>query len=130
MKTFAVWGVAALLGAAIGAHGTACAGDNPTGGQERIRGVLVGSAVPSAELSTQHARGIKNISIDTNYTADTGSALTAGSLKNNAVIGTSDTGMITTTGSINNNTGITTVFQNTGNNSLFQQTTSINISLH
>lgn len=130
MKTFAVWGVAALLGAAIGVHGTARAGENATGGQASIRGVLAGSAVPSAELGTQHARGIKNISIDTNYTADTGSALSAGSLKNNAVIGTSDTGMITTTGSINNNTGITTVFQNTGNNSLFQQTTSINISLH
>jgi hypothetical protein len=42
----------------------------------------------------------------------------------------SATGTITTTGSVNNNMGITTVFQNSGNNSLFQQSTAINITVH
>jgi hypothetical protein len=88
-----------------------------------ILGALAGTAVPAAELSRQHARGI-----DTNYTFD--GALSNGALRGNAVIGPSDTGSISTTGSINNNTGITTVFQNSGNNSLFQQTTAINITVH
>jgi hypothetical protein len=94
----------------------------------RILGALAGAAVPAAELSQQHAQGINNINVDTNYTFD--GALSNGALRGNAVIGPSDTGSITTTGSINNNTGITTVFQNSGNNSLFQQTTSINITMH
>ena len=89
---------------------------------------LADSAIPAAELGRQSARGIKNISVDTTFTFD--GALSNGSLKGNAVIGTSDTGFITTTNSINNNTGITTVFQNSGNNSLFQQSTSINITVH
>jgi hypothetical protein len=89
----------------------------------RILGALAGAAVPAVELSRQHARGI-----DTNYTFD--GALSTGALSSNAVVGPSNTGTITTTGSINNNTGITTVFQNSGNNSLFQQTTSINITVH
>ncbi|HEX4617882.1 MAG TPA: hypothetical protein VH230_18445 [Stellaceae bacterium] len=93
-----------------------------------IIGALAGAAVPVAELSRQHARGINNINVDTNYTFD--GALSNGALRGNAVIGPSDTGGITTTGSINNNTGITTVFQNSGNNSLFQQTTAINITVH
>ncbi len=89
---------------------------------------LAGSAIPAAELSRQSARGIKNISVDTNFTFD--GALSNGALKGNTVIGTSDTGLISTTNSINNNTGITTVFQNSGNNSLFQQSTSIVINVH
>jgi hypothetical protein len=48
----------------------------------------------------------------------------------NSVSGISATGMITTTNSVNNNMGITTVFQNSGNNSLFQQSMAINITLH
>jgi len=93
-----------------------------------ILGTLSGTALPAAELGRQQARGIDNINVDTNYTFD--GALSNGALRGNAVIGPSDTGSITTTGSINNNTGITTVFQNSGNNSLFQQTTSINITVH
>jgi hypothetical protein len=132
MKTSAIWTGAVLLAAAVGIHGSCRAGENVASRTGSILGALTGAVVPNAELSAQHARGVQNINIDTNtsYTADTGSALSAGSLKNNSVIGTSDTGMITTTGSVNNNTGITTVFQNTGNNSLFQQTTSIYITLH
>ena len=39
-------------------------------------------------------------------------------------------GTITNNNSINGNTGITTVFQNTGNNSLFQSQTIINIAIN
>lgn len=87
-----------------------------------ILGTLADTALPAAELGRQQARGSDN------YTFD--GALSNGAVRGNAVIGPSETGSITTTGSINNNTGITTVFQNSGNNSLFQQTTSINITVH
>ena len=133
MKTSAIWAGAVLLAAAVGIHGSCRAGETAAAaGPGSVLGALASAPVSIEELSGQHARGNKTITIDTNanYTADTGAAFSAGSLKNNAVIGTSDTGMITTTGSVNNNTGITAVFQNTGNNSLFQQTTNIYITLH
>jgi hypothetical protein len=128
MKTFAIWAVAAVLAGAFG-KGPSLAGElgmkpNASG----ILGALAGTAVPATELSRQHARGIGTINLDTNYTFD--GALSNGALRGNAVIGPSNTGSISTTGSINNNTGITTVFQNSGNNSLFQQTTAINITVH
>jgi hypothetical protein len=129
MKTFAIWAVAAVLAGAFGVQGPCLAGElGMTPQASRILGALAGAAVPAVELSRQHARGINNINVDTNYTFD--GALSNGALRGNAVIGPSDTGSITTTGSINNNTGITTVFQNSGNNSLFQQTTAINITMH
>jgi hypothetical protein len=130
MKRSAIWAGAALLAVALGSQESCLAGENSAAVARGALAALVGAAVPAAELSGQRARGIKNVNVDTNYTIDSGSALSAGSLKGNTVIGNSDTGMITTTGSINNNTGITTVFQNSGNNSLFQQTTAINIMLH
>jgi hypothetical protein len=124
MKTLAIWAVAAVLAGAFGVQGPCLAGEfGMTPQASRILGALAGAAVPAVELSRQHARGI-----DTNYTFD--GALSTGALSSNAVVGPSNTGTITTTGSINNNTGITTVFQNSGNNSLFQQTTSINITVH
>jgi hypothetical protein len=130
MKTSAALTIAALLAAAICAQGSCLASENnATGGTGKILGALAGSAVSTAELNQQHARGIKNINVNTNYTVESGS-LNSGALRGNAVIGTSDTGTITTTGSINNNTGFTTVFQNSGNNSLFQQSTSIYITVH
>ena len=130
MKRSASLTVAALLAAAVDIHGSCPAGENgTTKGQGGILGALSGSAVPAGELRGQHARGIKNINIDTNYTVESGS-LNSGALRGNSVIGTSDTGTITTSGSINNNSGFTTVFQNSGNNSLFQQSTSIYITVH
>jgi hypothetical protein len=130
MKTSATLAVAAVLAAAVAIHGSCLAGEtNAAGGNGGILGGLAGSAVPLAELTQQHARGIKNISLDTNYTVESGS-LNSGALRGNSVTGTSDTGTITTTGSINNNSGFTTVFQNSGNNSLFQQSTSIYITVH
>jgi hypothetical protein len=129
MKTSAIWAVAAVLAGAFGVQGPCLAGElGMTPNASGILGALAGAAVPVAELSRQHARGINNINVDTNYSFD--GALSNGALRGNAVIGPSDTGGITTTGSINNNTGITTVFQNSGNNSLFQQTTAINITVH
>jgi hypothetical protein len=130
MKRAAIWVGAGLLAASVGIHGSCRAKENATSASNGILGALAGAAVSTTELSGQRARGVQNININNNYTADTGSALSNGSLSGNAVIGNSATGMITTTGSINNNTGITTVFQNSGNNSLFQQTMSINITVH
>jgi hypothetical protein len=129
MKTSAIRAVAAVLAAAVGIPGSCLAGElGMTPQASRILGALAGTAVPAAELSRQHGRGIGTINLDTNYTFD--GALSNGALRGNTVIGPSDTGSISTTGSINNNTGITTVFQNSGNNSLFQQTTAINITVH
>jgi hypothetical protein len=129
MKTRAIWAVATLFAAVFGVQGSCHAGESGTAPKATgVLGTLAGAAVPAAELSRQHGRGINNASVDTNYTFD--GALSNGALRGNAVIGPSDTGSITTTGSINNNTGITTVFQNSGNNSLFQQTTSINVTVH
>ena len=130
MKKSTIWVGVALLAAVVGINGSCRADENHPSTSNGILGALAGAAVSTAELSGQRARGVQNINIDNSYTADTGSALSDGSLKGNAVTGISQTGMITTTGSINNNTGITTVFQNSGNNSLFQQTTSINITVH
>jgi hypothetical protein len=124
MKSFAIRAFATLVAAVIGVQGSCLAGEpGMTPKASGILGALAGTALPAVELSRQHARGI-----DTNYTFD--GALSTGALSSNAVVGPSNTGTITTTGSINNNTGITTVFQNSGNNSLFQQTTSINITVH
>jgi hypothetical protein len=112
-----------MLAGAFGAQHPCLAGESDmTSKASGIVAALAGTAVPAVELSRQQARGITNVAVD--------GALSNGVVGGNAVIGLSDTGTITTTGSINNNTGITTVFQNSGNNSLFQQTTSIIITVH
>ena len=129
MKRFASWVIAALLTATLGMSGSSIAGENGASGKPAdLINKLAGNVVPAAELQRQQARGIKNITVDTTFNFD--GALSDGSLRGNSVVGNSTTGAITTTGSINNNTGITTVFQNSGNNSLFQQTTSIVITVH
>jgi hypothetical protein len=110
-------------------HGSCLAGENnANSGTANILGALAGSAVPTAELCQQHARGTTNINVDTTVNSD--GSFNLGNVHGNAVSGNSATGTITTTGSINNNTGFTTVFQNSGNNSLFQQSTSIYITVH
>lgn len=86
---------------------------------DKLRELLVGSAVSPSELGKEQARGISVTN-----------ALTSGSVIGNSVGPQSVTGVITNSNSINNNVGITTVFQNTGNNSLFQSSTSIFISVH
>ena len=129
MNTSATLTLAALLAAAVCTHGSCLAGENnANGGTGNILGALAGSAVPTGELSRQHARGTTNINVDTTVNSD--GSFNLGNVRSNAVSGNSATGTITTTGSINNNTGFTTVFQNSGNNSLFQQSTSIYITVH
>jgi hypothetical protein len=129
MKTSAIWAAAAVIAAAAGIHGSCLAGEKAAPGAQNIISELAGTAVPTAELNKQHARGSTNINVKT-LTAGDGASFNDGALHGNSVIGSSATGLISTTNSINNNNGITTVFQNSGNNSLFQQSTSINISLH
>ena len=118
-----------MLGAAVCVQGSCLAGENNVnGGTGNILGALAGSVVPTSELGRQHARGSTNVNIDTTVNSD--GSFNLGDVRGNVVGVNSATGTITTTGSINNNTGFTTVFQNSGNNSLFQQTTSINITVH
>lgn len=129
MKTSASWAVAVLFAAAVGVQGSCLAGERSmTARTATVLGALDGAAVPAADLSRQHARGAENINVDTGYAFD--GSLSNGAERGNAFIGSTNTGTITTTNSINNNTGITTVFQNSGNNSLFQQSTSIFITVH
>ena len=130
MKTSAVLAIATLLAAAAGIDGSCLAGEKTGAGARSIVSELAGSAVPTAELNSEHARGGANIKIDAaTASGGTGSSFDNGLVHGNSVSGTSATGTITTTGSVNNNMGITTVFQNSGNNSLFQQSTAINITL-
>jgi hypothetical protein len=129
MKTSATLTLAALLAAVVCMRDSCLAGENNVNSRTgNILGALAGSAVPTAELGQQHARGTTNINVDTTVNSD--GSFNLGNVRGNAVGGNSATGTITTTGSINNNTGFTTVFQNSGNNSLFQQSTSIFITLH
>jgi len=129
MKISASWTAAALFAATVGVQGSCLAGEQGAkAGSAGLLGALAGTAVPAAELGRQHARGLQNIKVDSNFAFD--GSLSAGAVRDNAVIGNSNTGTITTSNSINNNTGITTVFQNSGNNSLFQQSTSIFITVH
>src|SRR5437763_3897375 len=98
MKAAAAWAGAAVLATAVASHGSCLAGENNAAGATvGILGGLVGSVVPTAELNQQHARGIKNVNVNTNYTVESGS-LNSGALRGNSVTGTSDTGTITTTG--------------------------------
>jgi len=130
MKTSATLAIAILLTAAAGIDGSCLAGEKTGTGARGIISVLAGSAVPTAELNKEHARGSTNIKMDAaTASGGNGASFDAGLVHGNAVTGTSTTGMITTTNSVNNNMGITTVFQNSGNNSLFQQSTAINITL-
>ena|SRR6516162_1202443 len=129
MKISASWTAAALFAATVGVQGSCLAGEQGAkAGTAGLLGALAGTAVPAAELGRQHARGLQNIKVDSNFAFD--GSLSAAAVRDNAVIGNSNTGTITTSNSINNNTGITTVFQNSGNNSLFQQSTSIFITVH
>jgi hypothetical protein len=130
MKTSAILAIATLFAAAAGIDGSCLAGEKTGAGARSIVSELAGSAVPSAELNSEHARGGTNIKMDAaTALGGNGSSLDSGLLHGNSVSGMSATGEITTTGSVNNNMGITTVFQNSGNNSLFQQSTAINITL-
>ena len=87
-------------------------------GAVAVPAALAGTAVPDAELGRGRARGIF-----------LNGAASNGLVNGNSIGARSVTGLITNTNSVNNNTGLTTVFQNTGNNSLFQSSTSIYITV-
>jgi hypothetical protein len=76
---------------------------------------LAGSAIPTAQLGK--LRGGTFVVSSTNFGIDSGNSA------NN-----SQTGTILNNNSING-TGITTVLQNTGNNTLMQSSTTINIAV-
>jgi len=80
---------------------------------------LAGDAVPAAQLGTLRARGTVIVSSVNN-----------GTVSNNSINGNTVTGNISDYASVNNNAGLTTVFQNTGNNTLLQNSTSVYISMH
>jgi hypothetical protein len=132
MKTFATCAVVAVLAGALGVQRPCLAGElSMTPNAAGILGALAGASLPAAELSRQHARGIMAAGADCTSI----SCLQTQTIFKNPVIDTTTTTTTTTLtntaaiGSINNNTGITTVFQNSGNNSLFQQTTSLNVTV-
>ena len=79
---------------------------------------VLGAPVPVAQLKAARARGEIVVSAASN-----------GSVGNNTVSGSSVTGTITDSQSIQNNSGFTTVQQNTGNNALLQNSTSIYVSV-
>lgn len=115
---------------AVGLFATATALPSPgqaaeppsPGNPQSVFGVLAGTSVPAGQLGAERAQGIV-VSI--------GNATASAHLKQNSVGDNSVTGYITNTGgSVTNNTGITNVFQNTGNNSLIQNNMAITINLH
>ena len=79
---------------------------------------LSGAAVSTAQLGALRARGSVVVSSENN-----------GIVANNTISGNSTTGGIMDLKSANNNSGFTTIFQNTGNNSLMQSSTAIYISM-
>ncbi len=78
---------------------------------------LGASAVPSTQLAKM--RGGSGTVAAINLGSDTGNSA------DNSV-----TGSISNVQSVNGNTGLTTVIQNTGNNSLLQSSMTVNITVH
>ena len=117
MKAMAV-ATTILLVMIRGAPGIAAEQGRPGTGST-IPIALAGTAVSDVELARGRARGIL-----------LNGAASNGLVGGNSIGARSVTGVITNTNSVNNNTGLTTVFQNTGNNSLFQSSTSIYITVH
>lgn len=122
MKSFSgLAGAVVLSLAAMAAPVAASAGSAGAAGTpaHSVLDVLAGTAVPPAQLGAERARGVF-----------IGSASNDAAMIDNTVGPGSHTGTITNNSSINNNTGVTTVFQNTGNNSIIQNSTAIYITVH
>lgn len=90
-------------------HGTA-------GNIGAIISSLGASAVPSAELAKMRA-GTETVAA-VNLGSDTGNS-----------VSNSTTGTVSNTNSVNNNIGLTSVMENTGNNSLLQSSMTVNITV-
>ena len=91
----------------------------PTSADSAVLGTLAGAAIPPAQLGQFRGEGGVSLSLDDGK-------VTGNSVGPNSVTGSNTIA----SNSVSNNSGITTVFQNTGNNSLFQNSTSIYISVH
>lgn len=99
--------LAAFLAAPLAAHAT-----SPSVSVQAI----AGSPVSSHVLADLHGKGV-TVNVPSAFGTDS----------NNSASGS--TGGISNTNSVTGNTGFTNVIQNTGNNSLFQTSTVVNISL-
>ncbi len=80
--------------------------------------LALGKPATTAQLKAARARGELVVS-----------AASSGNVGNNSVGAGSTTGTITDNQSVQNNSGFTTVLQNTGNNALLQNSTSIYVSV-
>jgi len=125
MRRLAAWTVSILL-ATAGASGACLAAERsaPAGSPAGVLGALAGTAVPAAQLGKERARGAVGVNVN-----GSGSAVGAASSTGNLVSGNSATGLVSNLDSINGNAGITSVIQNSGNNSIMQVSTTINISV-
>lgn len=81
-------------------------------------GALFGAPVGTEELAGLRARGSDPIATTLNQAGFSGNTAT-GATSGDAAMN----------GSVSSNSGFTTVFQNTGNNVLFQNSTTVNITL-
>ncbi len=119
MKVMAMIAALSMGGlACVLAPSVASAGGTQTKSETALGGLL-GDAIPSQQLGKVRARGDElNFSVAN------------GTVSGNSVGANSVTGSIKNNQAINNNTGITTVFQNTGNNTLLQSSMTVNISVH
>ena len=79
--------------------------------------------MPAAQLGKERARGAVGVNVN-----GSGSAVGAASSTANVAVGTFG-GAIRNLDSINGNAGVTSVIQNSGNNSIMQLSTTINISV-
>jgi hypothetical protein len=112
-KTFAIWAVAAMLAGAFGVQCACFAGEAEMTPQANL-GALAGTTVADVELGRQGARSIANFPV--------AGVLSNAVTGNNAFFGHTATGTFGVIGSTNDNVGVTSVFPNSGINSVFQQT--------
>lgn len=94
-------------------------GTDNHGAAENVGAIITSlgvSAVPSAELSKMRAGSEAVAAI--NLGSDTGNS-----------VSNSMTGTVSNTNSVNGNIGLTSVMENTGNNSLLQSSMTVNITV-
>lgn len=113
----AVAAVTAIL-ASVAGQGTCHAGE-PAKADAAILSQLAGTAIPTAQLGQMRGEGGVALSLNDGQ-------VSGNSVGPNSVTGSNSIA----SNSVSNNSGITTVFQNTGNNALLQNSTSIYISVH
>jgi hypothetical protein len=116
MTLMAKAGVVALLAGIGVALSVPCQAGPAKSDQDSL--ASLGAAIPTSNLAQYSAQGASI-------------AVSSGSVTDNSVGSNTMTGNNSISpGAVSNNTGFTTVFQNSGNNSLFQSSTSIYISVH